>query len=38
MDYGPRVGWAEGRHTTHWIENRGTIPAMEISVDMVRRF
>ena len=26
-DYGPGVGWPEDRNTTHWLENRGTIPA-----------
>jgi Cupin domain len=26
-DYGPGVGWSEDRNTTHWLENRGTIPA-----------
>jgi quercetin dioxygenase-like cupin family protein len=36
-DYGPGVGWPEDRNTTHWIENRGTVPAVEISVDVVRR-
>jgi hypothetical protein len=25
------------RNTTHWLENRGTIPAVEISVDIVRQ-
>jgi quercetin dioxygenase-like cupin family protein len=35
-DYGPGVGWPEDRHTLHWLENRGTIPAVEISVDIVR--
>jgi quercetin dioxygenase-like cupin family protein len=34
-DYGPGVGWPEDRDTTHWLENRGTIPAVEISVDIV---
>ena len=34
-DYGPGVGWPEDRHTTHWLENRGTITAVEISVDIV---
>ena len=34
-DYGPGVGWPEDRHTTHWLENRGTITAVEISVDVV---
>jgi quercetin dioxygenase-like cupin family protein len=36
-DYGPGVGCPEDRHTNHWIENRGTIPALEISVDIVRQ-
>jgi quercetin dioxygenase-like cupin family protein len=35
-DYGPGVGWPEDRNTNHWLENRGTIPAVEISVDIVR--
>ena len=35
-DYGPGVGWPEDRNTTHWLENRGTTPAVEISVDIVR--
>ncbi|QQZ44427.1 cupin domain-containing protein [Pseudomonas sp. SK3(2021)] len=34
-DYGPGLGWPEDRDTTHWLENRGTIPAREISVDIV---
>ena len=32
-DYGPGVGWPEDRSTTHWLENRGTTPAVEISVE-----
>ncbi len=36
-EYGPGVGWPEDRRTTHWLENRGTIPAVEISVDIVRQ-
>jgi quercetin dioxygenase-like cupin family protein len=36
-DYGPGVGWPEDRDTTHWLENRGTVPAVEISVDIVGR-
>lgn len=36
-DYGPGVGWAEDRNTTHWLENRGTMTAVEISVDIVRQ-
>ncbi len=35
-DYGPGVGWPEDRRTRHWLENRGSIPAVEISVDIVR--
>ena len=34
-DYGPGLGWPEDRNTLHWLENRGTIPAVEISVDIV---
>jgi quercetin dioxygenase-like cupin family protein len=34
-DYGPGVGWPEDRNTTHWLENRGAIPAVEVSVDIV---
>lgn len=34
-NYGPGPGWPEDRNTTHWLENRGTIPAVEISVDIV---
>jgi quercetin dioxygenase-like cupin family protein len=35
-DYGPGVGWPEDRNTTHWLENRGAVPAVEISVDISR--
>ena len=35
IDYGPGVGWPEDRNTVHWLENRGTVPAVEISVDVV---
>jgi quercetin dioxygenase-like cupin family protein len=34
-EYGPGVGWPEDKNTTHWLENRGTTPAVEISVDIV---
>jgi len=34
-DYGPGVGWPEDRDTIHWLENKGTSPAVEISVDIV---
>ena len=36
-DYGPGVGWPEDSNTTHWLENRGSVPAVEISVDIVRQ-
>ena len=36
-EYGPGVGWPEDANTTHWLENRGTTPAVEISFDIVRR-
>jgi quercetin dioxygenase-like cupin family protein len=35
-EYGPGVGWPEDKNTTHWLENRGSTPAVEISVDIVR--
>ncbi len=35
-DYGPGVGWPEDKNTTHWLENKGNTPAVEISVDIVR--
>lgn len=34
-EYGPGLGWPEDRHTLHWLENRGTVPAVEISIDIV---
>ncbi len=36
-EYGPGLGWPEDRNTVHWLENRGTVPAVEISVDIVRQ-
>jgi quercetin dioxygenase-like cupin family protein len=36
-DYGPGVGWPEDSNTVHWLENRGSTTAVEISVDIVRR-
>lgn len=36
-EYGPGVGWPEDRSTVHWLENRGTVPAVEVSVDIVRK-
>ncbi len=34
-DYGTGLGWPEDRNTTHWLENRGTTLAVEISVDIL---
>ena len=34
-DYGPGPGWREDKDTIHWLENRGTTRAVEISVDIV---
>jgi quercetin dioxygenase-like cupin family protein len=34
-EYGPGVGWPEDRNTLHWLENRGSVPAVEISVDII---
>jgi quercetin dioxygenase-like cupin family protein len=33
-EYGPGAGWPEDRDTVHWLENRGSVPAVEISVDI----
>jgi len=35
-EYGPGPGWPEDKNTIHWLENRGTTPAVEISIDLVR--
>src|SRR5512138_2016370 len=35
-DYGPGVGWPEDSEALEWLENRGTVPAVEVSVDIVR--
>ncbi|RLT27985.1 MAG: cupin domain-containing protein [Chloroflexi bacterium] len=35
-EYGPGVGWPEDATTLHWLENTGTTPAIEISVDIFR--
>lgn len=34
-EYGPGPGWPEDSDTRHWLENRGSIPAVEISFDIV---
>jgi len=33
---GPGQGFAEGRATTHWAENRGRVPAVWIACDIPR--
>lgn len=35
-EYGPGAGWPEDKDTLHWLENRGAVPAVEVSVDIVR--
>ena len=35
-EYGPGLGWPEDRNTVHWLENRGTVPAVEISDQEIR--
>ncbi len=34
-EYGPGLGWPEDRNTVHWLENKGEVPAVEISVDII---
>ena len=36
-EYEPGPGWPEDKDTMHWLENRGTTPAVEISVDIVKQ-
>lgn len=36
-EYGPGLGWPEDKNTTHWLENRGTTEAVEISIDIFRQ-
>jgi hypothetical protein len=35
-DYGPGLGWPEDRNTLHWLENRGSVAAVEVSIDIIR--
>ena len=37
QEYGPGAGWPEDKDTLHWLENRGSASAVEISVDLVRQ-
>jgi quercetin dioxygenase-like cupin family protein len=36
-EYGPGLGWPEDKNTMHWLENKGTTPAAEISVDIFKK-
>jgi len=36
-EYGPGAGWPEDKNTMHWLENRGTTVAVEISVDIFKQ-
>src|SRR4026209_2361589 len=36
-EYGPGVGWPEDKNTTHWLQNRGTVPAVEKTIEIVRQ-
>ena len=36
-EYGPGLGWPEDKTTVHWLENKGTVSAVEISVDIVKQ-
>ena len=31
-EYGPGTSWVEDHDTTHWVENRGSVPAVQLSV------
>lgn len=31
-EYGPGTSWVEDHDTTHWVENRGSIPAVQLSI------
>ena len=35
-EYGPGPGWPEDRNTLHWLENRGPVAAVEVSIDIIR--
>ncbi len=35
-EHKPGDSWSEGKATTHWMENRGTEPAVFFSVDIVK--
>ncbi len=35
-EYREGDSWAEGKDVTHWAENRGTIPAVAVVVDIIK--
>jgi len=36
-EYGPGEFWSEDRETSHWLENKGTAPAVLIAVDIFKQ-
>ena len=36
-EYGAGENWAEGGNATHWVENKGTSPAVFIAVDIFKQ-
>ena len=36
-EHGPGEFWSEGKDTTHWLENKGTAPAVLIPVDIFKQ-
>jgi quercetin dioxygenase-like cupin family protein len=36
-EYGPGEFWTENKETTHWVENKGTTPAVFIPVDIFKQ-
>ena len=36
-EYGPGEFWSESKETTHWLENKGTIPVVFIPVDIFKQ-
>lgn len=35
-EYGVGPGWPEDQGTVHWVENRGSEPAVQLSVDVIK--
>lgn len=36
-EYGVGPGWPEDNATVHWVENRGSVPAVQLSIDLVKQ-